>query len=448
VTVPVAPITVERGRLERSLGVWFGIAAGVGGMIGAGILRAPADVAARLPLPSLFLGAWVIGGIYALLGANAIAELATMRPRSGGQYVFVREALGPYAGFLVGWNDWLSSAGSVAALAIVEGEAIGALGPGLAPRPVFVASVAVAITAIVLLRGIRESDRAQRATSAVKAIVLLALIAACLLWRMSHGAAAPTAAGPVPVPTGLALLAALAAALQGIIFAYDGWTGVVYFSGEVRDPGREIPRALAGGLVSTMAIYLLINVAFLAVLPLPAIAASPLAAAGAASVVFGANGFTVVQLLVALALPSALVANTLFASRVIFALGEDGFAPAWCARVNRGGTPDGALLASAAVAAIFLLTGTFERIIAICAFLFVASYAMSFASVFVFRRREPDAPRPYRSWGHPWTTGVVFVGSLAFLAATVAAEPRGGLVVAVLLALSYPVYRIVARNRR
>src|SRR5215212_11247994 len=122
---------MARGSLQRSLGVWFGIAVGVGGMIGAGILRAPADVATRLPSAGLFLGAWVLGGIYALLGANAIAELATMRPRSGGQYVFVRHALGPFAGFLVGWNDWLSSTASVAAVAIVEAEALGALIPGL-----------------------------------------------------------------------------------------------------------------------------------------------------------------------------------------------------------------------------------------------------------------------------------------------------------------------------
>jgi len=415
-------------------------------MIGAGILRAPSDVATRLPTTGLFLGAWVIGGLYALLGANAIAELATMHPRSGGQYTFVREALGPYAGFVVGWNDWLSSAASVAAVAIVEGEAITSLVPSLAGQVVLIATVAVAIVTVVLVRGIRESDRAQRWTSAIKALALLLLIATCLMWRAMHRV---PAAGTVSVqiPTGLALLAATAAALQGIIFAYDGWTSVVYYSGEVVNPGREIPRSLVGGLVSTIVLYLLINAAFLAVLPLPAIAASPLAAAGAASVVFGSSGGTIVQLLIALALPSAIVANTLNASRVIFAMGEDRLAPAWCARVNRGGTPDAALLASSVVAALFLLTGTFERLIAICAFLFVASYALSFASVFVLRRREPDAPRPYRAWGHPWTTAIVFAGSVVFLAATLAADTRGATIVAVALVASYPAFRIITRHR-
>ncbi|HKH94426.1 MAG TPA: APC family permease [Gemmatimonadaceae bacterium] len=446
-TATVAEVAVAPGRLQRSLGVWFGIAVGVGGMIGAGILRAPADVAAHLPTPSLFLGAWVVGGLYALLGANAIAELATIRPRSGGQYVFVREALGPYAGFIVGWNDWLSSSASVTAIAMIESEAIAALVPSVAGQVVVIALAAVVITAVVLLRGMRQGDRAQRATSAIKALALLVLVAACLGWRAWHGMPASAVAAPLLIPTGIALLVAFAAALQGIIFAYDGWTGIIYYSGEVVDPAREIPRALAGGLVSTMVLYLLINAAFLAVLPLSAIAASPLAAAGAASVVFGSHGGTVVQLVIALALPSALVANTLNASRVLFAMGEDRLAPAWCTRVNRGGTPDAALLVSALVAALFLLTGTFERLIAICTFLFVASYTLSFASVFVLRHREPDTPRPYRAWGHPWTTAAVLLGSIAFLTATLLADRQGAAIVAGLLVVSYPAFRIITRRR-
>ncbi len=442
-TAAAAEVPARTNRLQRSLGVWFGIAVGVGGMIGAGILRAPADVAARLPTPGLFLGAWVLGGIYALLGANAIAELATIRPRSGGQYVFVREGLGPYAGFIVGWNDWLSSAASVSAVAIVESEAIAALVPSLSGQVLLIALIGVVVTTIVLVRGIRNSDRAQRWTSAIKAVALLVLIITCLSWRVLHQL--PASAGVAPaVPSGFALLVAMAAALQGVIFAYDGWTGIVYYSGEVVDPGREIPRALAGGLVSTIVLYLLINTAFLAVLPLSQIAASPLAAAGAASVVFGSNGRMVVQLIIALALPSALVANALNASRVIYAMSEDGLAPAWCTRVNRGGTPDAAQAVTAVVAALFLLTGTFERLIAICTFLFVASYALSFVSVFVLRGREPDTPRPYRAWGHPWTTGAVLVGSVVFLGATLLADPRGAAIVAALLVLSYPAYRVIA----
>jgi APA family basic amino acid/polyamine antiporter len=440
---PVAAAATPAHRAERSLGVWFGVAVGVGSMIGAGILRAPAAAAAQLPVPALFLGAWLFGGLYALLGANAVAELACLVPRSGGQYVFVRRALGGYAGFLVGWNDWISTSGSVAAVAIVEAEAISALVPALASHTVALAEVGIAITTVVLLRGLRESDRAQRTTSLTKALVLLALVGACLAWRAAGG----TVASPVrhiASPQGAGFLAAFAVALQGIIFAYDGWTGVVYFAGEVREPGRQIPRALAGTVLSTIAIYLLLNVAFLAVLPIDTIASSPLTAASAASVVFGARGAMLIQLLIALALPSALVANALCASRVAFVLGQDRLAPSAFGRMNPTGTPSAALLASAFVGAVLLLSGTFERIIEICAFLFVASYAMSFLSVFVLRRREPDTPRPYRAWGHPWTTGAVLLGSLVFLGATLAGDPRGAASVAGLLVLSYPAYRIIA----
>jgi basic amino acid/polyamine antiporter, APA family len=438
---------VASGRLHRSFGIWFGIAVGVGGMIGAGILRAPADVAARLPSPGLFLGAWVLGGVYALLGANAIAELATMVPRSGGQYVFIRHALGPFAGFVVGLNEWLAACASVTALAIVEAEAIGALLTPFARYVVPIAALSLVVTGAVLLRGVRQSDQAQRYTSVIKALVLLTLVVACFLWRAFRGAPQTTVVTTLAPALGASLVLAMITALQGVIFAYDGWTGVVYFSGEVKNPDRDIPRALVGGLLSTMALYLLLNAAFLAVLPISAIASSPLAAATAASVPFGRHGGTVVHLLVALALPSALVANCLMASRTAFALAEDGLAPRRLAQVNAGGTPGGALIASVIAMGLFLLSGSVERLIALCAVMFVATYTMSFASVFVLRWREPDAIRPYRSRWHPWTTGFVLVCSLAFLAAMVASDLRLGVAGVAVLVLSYPLYRLIARRR-
>ena len=434
------------GQLRRVLGVGFGVAVAVGSMIGAGILRTPADVAARLPLPALFLSAWLLGGVYALLGANALAELGTMLPRSGGQYVFVRHALGPYAGFLVGWNDWLSTCGSMAAVALVVAGTAATLVPAMLGREALVAILLVTGVAAVLWRGVRSSDLAQRTTSALKAAVLLGLVVACLGAR-AWGRGVPDAGPALVVPTGLGLATAFVLALQGILYTYDGWTGVLYFSEEVRDAGREIPRALFGGVMAVTALYLLLNVAFLVALPLPVMARSPLAAASAATAVFGPSGGTVVQLLVVLALPSAVVANTLMASRVAYALARDGAAPALLARVNAGGTPATALAGSVVAAALFLLTGTFERVIAICAFLFVASYALSFTSVFVLRRREPESPRPYRAWGHPGTTGLVLAGSVAFMAGTVVADPSSGVVALALAAVSVPVYWLSVRRK-
>jgi len=317
----------------------------------------------------------------------------------------------------------------VAAISLVLAEALGTLIPALASRIVIVAAIVVAIVTAILWRGVRESDVSQQTTSLLKSLALLSLVAACLIARatgvVTFGMESSTP--PVVLPVGLAMAAAFVTALQGVIYSYDGWTGILYFSEEVRDTS-QIPRSLFLGVLSAIALYLLLNIAFLAVLSLPALASSPLAAASAATAVFGPRGGTLVQLLVVLALPSAVIANTLMSSRVAFALGRDGAAPQFLASVNKGGTPGTALIASSAVAGLFLLGGAFEKVIAVCAFLFVASYTLSFASVFVLRRREPLADRPYRARGHPWTTGIVLLGSVLFLGGVVASDPKTGLV--------------------
>lgn len=428
--------------LRRLLGTTFGIAVAVGSMIGAGILRAPADVAGRLPVPSLFLGVWLLGGAYALLGANAIAELSTMTPSSGGQMVFARRAFGTFAGLVVGWNDWLSTSAAVAAVAFVFAESVRALAGG-GPAPAVVAMLAVALLALAVWRGVREGARAQALTSATKAAVLLALVLLCA-W---HAAARPAAAATVvALPIDASLLAAVVLSLQGVIYAYDGWTGVAYFAEEVRDPARDIPRSLFGGVLAALALYLLVNLAFLLVLPLPEMARAPLAAASVAQRVVGAWGGTLVHAIVLVVLPSSMIANLLMGSRVSFVLARDGVAPRALLRVNAGGTPTVALGATAGAAMLFLSTGTFERVIALATFLFVAGYTLSFAALFALRRREPAAPRPWRARGHPWTTGLALAGSVAFLCGVVAADPASGLIALGLVAASGPVWWWVKRR--
>lgn len=428
-------------RLRQLLGAGFGVAVAVGSMIGAGILRAPADIAARLPVDSLFLGVWVLGGAYALLGANAIAELSTMTPSSGGLMVFARRAFGPFAGLVVGWNDWLSASAAIAAVALVFAESVRTLAGG-GPPPAVVAMAAVALLALALWRGVREGARAQAATSAAKAVVLLGLVLLCGWHAATHPASAWTT---VALPIDASLLAAVVLALQGVIYAYDGWAGVTYFGEEVRDPARDIPRSLFGGLLSVLALYLLINVAFLLVLPLPDLARAPLAAASVAERVVGAWGGTLVNAIVVAVLPSSMIANLLMGSRISFALARDRVAPRALLRVNAGGTPTAGLAATAGAAMLFLLTGTFERVIALASFLFVAGYLLSFAAVFALRRREPDAPRPWRARGHPWTTGLALLGSIAFLAGVVVTDPASGLIALALVAASGPVWWMVRR---
>ena len=428
-------------RLLRVLGVTFGLAVTVGNTIGAGILRAPGEVAGHLPSLGLYLAAWALGGLYALLGAVSVAELGAMIPRSGGMYVFARRALGPYAGFVVGWNDWIATAGSTAAVAVVIGEYTGALVPALGGRGTTVACAVVVGFAVLQWRGVRPAGRTQEVTSLLKALVLLGLVGACLLLPAS----APAEAKAAPaLATGAALAAAFVLAMQSVIYTYDGWTGVIYFGGEVRDPARDVPRSMFGGVLAVTAIYLLVNLAFLRVLPLGALAGEPLAAGAAARAVLGPQGDTVVRAVLVVALLSSVNALLLMAPRVLWAMSADGFFSARGASVNRGGTPTVALLASAAVSLAFIVTGTFNAIIAVLAFFFVANYVVCFLSVFVLRRREPGTPRPYRAWGYPWTTALALLGSLAFLAGAAAGDPRNSLYAVLVLAASWPVYRVMA----
>lgn len=428
-------------RLLSILGVTFGLAVAVGNTIGAGILRTPGDVASMLQTPWLFLGVWVVGALYALLGANALAELGTMLPRSGAQYVYARHAFGDYAGFVVGWNDWISTCASTAAISIVIGESLAALIPSLTTRAVPLAMGTVIVFTALLLHSTKVGGRSQELTSLFKTLALFVFVAACFIFG------GPAAAARAPNVTASATststsFVGFVLSAQAVIYTYDGWSGPLYFSEELRDPGRQIPRSMFGSLLVVGAIYLLINIAFLYVLPVSAMAGSTLAAARVAQTIFGPRGDTVVRLVVILALPSAVNACLLMSSRVLYGVSRDRLGPRFATRVNEGGTPTVALVASAIVSLLFIGTGGFNRAIAIAAFFFVADYALSFLAVFVLRRREPNAARPYRAIGHPWTTGLVLIGSIAFLLSAVAADKENSLWALALLAVSYPAFRL------
>ncbi|HEX8069243.1 MAG TPA: APC family permease [Pyrinomonadaceae bacterium] len=436
-----------RGGLLRVLGVAFGLAVIVGGVIGMGILRTPGEVAARLPDARLFLGVWLLGGLYALAGTVSVAELGTMLPRSGGWYVFARRALGEYAGFVIGWSDWLSTCGTVAATALVVGEYAGALAPRLAGREVAVASCAAVVFALLQWRGVRWGARTQELTSLLKTLGFGALIVACFVFGGQNTDVAPPAPLPPDVPHGLALLPALVLALQGVIYTYDGWYNTIYFGEEVRDGARNIPRAMLGGVLLVIAVYLTLNAALVYAAPVGRFAGAPLAVGAVAAALFGATGATLVNVLAAVSLLAILNAYTMTAPRILFAMSRDGLGWRPATAVNRGGTPTVALLLSTlVVAAMIVFSGTFARMLAALAFFFVTNYAVAFLAVFVLRRREPDAPRPYRAWGYPWTTGAALVGSVAFLCGAVAGDTRNSLYALALLAVSYPAFALLRRR--
>lgn len=431
----------RHGRLLRVLGVGFGIAVIIGNTIGAGIFRAPGSIAQQLPHPWLFLGVWVLGGLYALLGAISLAELGAMIPKSGGQYVFARYALGEYAGFIVGWSDWISTCGSAAAVALLIGQFAGALFKTLDGSSVFIAAIVAIFFAALQWRGVIWGSTTQNITSFIKALAFCALIAAAFVFG---GGGSFATREQLSLPTGIGLLAALVLSLQSVIYTYDGWSGVIYFSEEVTDPGRDVPRAMFGGVFTIIAIYLLVNLALLYVLPISQIAGQDFAAGVAATTIFGKHGNTIFLILTILSMLSAINAYHLMASRVLFAISRDGLFAKQAAAVNKGGTPAVALLISASVAMLFIVFGqTFDRVITVLAFFFVANYTLSFISVFVLRRREPQKERPYRAWGYPWTTALALIGSVLFLAGAVASDTRNSVYALALLAISYPLFRLM-----
>jgi APA family basic amino acid/polyamine antiporter len=439
------PMNLRRGRLLRVLGLSFGLAVTIGGVIGMGILRTPGEVAAQLPRPWLFMGVWVLGGLYALLGTLSVAELGTMIPRAGGFYVFARRAFGPYVGFVVGWSDWLSTCGTTAAVALVIGEYSAGLFPALLGREMMVAIFALLAFAILQWRGVRWGGHTQEITSLVKALAFVGLIAACFILGNSHPV---VSAAPQSTSTdfvfSFALVAATVRALQGVIYTYDGWYNVIYFSEEVRDPGRNIPRSMIGSMFLVIGIYILVNLALLYVLPLSDFAGQKLALGTAAAAVFGDNGGAVISALATISMLSTINANNLIAPRILYAMSRDGLFSERAVKVNRGGTPTITLLVSTVAALlIILLSKRLANVFAALAFFFVINYSVSFLSIFILRRREPDTPRPYRTWGYPWTTGLALIGSVGFLIGAIASDTENSINALLMLAASYPAFLLL-----
>jgi len=437
--------------LLQVLGMWFGMAAAIGNTIAAGIVRTPGDVAKLLPSVWMFLGVWILGGLYAFSGASSMAELGAAIPRSGGQYNFSRRALGDYAGFLVGWSDWLSTCGTAAAVGIVIAEYSGHLFPILA------GSTKVEIISITIIcgfgilqwRGIRWGSGAQLSTAAMKTGAFFVLVLACfLLGGPAHQAAVQSASSSLRLPTGWPLAIAVMLGLQAVIYTIDGWDGVIYFGEEVRNPGRDVPRAIFGSVFSIMGIYLLLNLIALYILPMQEIAGNNFVLGAVAGRVFGTLGDPIIRSIMIISMLSCLNANQLFCSRTLYAMSCDGLFFRRATRVNAGGTPAISLLLSTIVGVLFVLVSflsanAFERVIAMLSFFFVANYTLSYFSLFALRKREPQMARPYRAWGYPWSTGIALAASVLFLIGSIVTDQKNAPLALAMLVLSYPVFRVL-----
>jgi len=439
----------EKGALLQILGVGFGIAVAVGNTISAGIVRTPGDIAARLPNHWLFFCVWFGGAFYALISAFQLAELGSAIPKSGGQYNFSRRAIGDFAGFIVGWSDWLSTCGTTGAVGIVIGEYLAHLLPAFDSfyRIKITAVSVIALFALLQWKSISMGSKVQNFTTVLKGLAFLIVVVACFtmgghLHHVAESAAPAPPVAPFIIPTGAALITALLLGMQATIYTYDGWDGVIYFGDEVKNPGHLVPRAIFASLFSIVLIYLLVNAAVLYVLPMNEIAGNNFSLGLAAERVFGQHGDFIFRSIMVVALLSSINALHLMGARVVYAMSRDGLFFRAVSQVNKGGTPTIALLLSALVGVAFAIF-SFERVIAMLAFFFVTNYLLSFISLFLLRRNDPQLPRPYRTWGYPWTTALALLGSIGFLIEAIREDRTNSLLTLVALACSYPVYRVL-----
>jgi basic amino acid/polyamine antiporter, APA family len=430
-----------RTSLRRILGLGFGLAVIFGGTVGVGILRLPGAIAAQMGSFWPIMLVWVVGGVYAMLGALSISELGTAMPQAGGFYVYSKRAFGAGMGFAVGWADWLCNCAGIAYAAVAAAEYAGALAPSLASHPTTSALALLALFSALQWIGLRLSSSIQQITSSVTALTFLLLVVACLL-HPAQTAVAPAPHGPAQVGFFL-MLVPIVAALRAIIVAYDGWYEGIYFTEEDTDVARHLPRAMIGGVAIILGLYLLMNLAFLHVLSIPALAASTLPAADAARLVFPAWSGTFVTILSLFTLLSLMNAVLLGAPRILFGIGRDGLFSRRATEVGAGGTPRVALLFTAIGVAAFIASGKFEEIIAVTSILLAVLYFVNYLALVVLRVREPDMPRPFRAWGYPVTTGLVLVGSLLFLIAAIHDDVTTALRAAVFLFAALPVYLLM-----
>jgi amino acid transporter len=440
-TTPRAPAAAT-DRLPRSLGVWSAALAAVGLTIGSGIFRVPSPVAAEAGSVGAVMLVWVLGGIISLCGALTVAELAALFPRAGGIYAYLREAYGPLAAFLFGWS-WLfiRSAASAGTALVFAGY----LRTFLPLSDVGGRGVAVALILLVgaaNYRSVRLGAALQNASTVAKVFALLLLAVALFALGEAGGGAFGEPIGLAPRSwsgVGVALVAAL--------FAYDGWIAATLIAGEVRNPEQALPRALGIGTAVIVATYLIINAAYLFVLPLAQVAGSQAVAADAMTRVAGAAGTAVVAALVMLSTFGGLNAGLLTGPRVYFAMAEDGLFFRRVAAVHpRYRTPHVAVALVVVLSAGNASIRTFEQLAEAFVLLLYPFLALTVAAVFVLRRRRPELERPYRTAGYPLVPLVFLLGTAAMFGSALLERPETTLISAATIAAGVPVYLWWRRN--
>ena len=383
-------MTAERGRLLRILGPFDGLAIVVGIIIGVGILRAPGLIASYLGSPWLILLMWVVGGIMVMMSTLTLAELSAMFPRAGGKYLYAREAFGDVLGFTVGWAELAGiRAFTASSKAVVFGGYLVAL-IGFGSAPVFAGAVVVLLFLIHMI-GLRAGSLLQNIISVIKVLLLVAVVGLAL-W-LGDGASWQEGSSMVPQ---VGLASGIVLAYQQIWFTYYGWEDPVKMAGEVKDPGKNMPRLLIGGTLGVALLYLLLNIAFLHAMTPAEMATSDFVARDALTSILGDHvtvALTVVGLVVVLA---GLNSNFLGTPRIPYGLATDGLGPRFLTVVNAGGSPTTALMLTAGLIFLLSVTGAFELLIRFLTFNALIVDGIVFLALFRLRKTRPDMERPFK----------------------------------------------------
>jgi APA family basic amino acid/polyamine antiporter len=426
-------------HLARGLSGKFVLAVTVGGIIGLGILRGPGEIADVISDPTGYLALWLIGGLFVLLSTAVSAELVGMTPRSGGFYSLVRRAYGPYPGFVIGWADWLTYPADLALKAVVITEFTAILLPGAEAWATWLAIAVTSVFAVIQLRSINASVFLQETATALIGLIIVAL--AIVLFFVSAPDSATTPAAPAE-----SSLRDWSLVLATIIFTYDGWLYAAYFSGEIRGGAGAVARGCIKGVVIVIALYVMLNLALVKSVGLAPLAGSDLALAQALELAVHptAGAFVVVAAIIILLSHQNL--EYLTASRILQALAADGLMVKKAESIGKGGNPVVALLITWVVAVSLIFVGGFEFLLLLSVFFYVPLYLALIAGILILRKTEPDTERPYRAWGHPWSTFLCLFGWSIITVFQAWVERETALYAVAMIAVSLPVYLFLARR--
>lgn len=436
---------VEGNELKKSLGLVDATMLVVSSVIGVGIFFTPGAVAAALPNRGWFFAAWLVGGLLSLAGALANAELGAMFPRAGGDYVYLREAYHPVAGFLVGWlSFFVIYAGTVATLAVGFADGVASFFPIHPLGKAALAGGVVVLTSVVNAMGVRVGAMINNVTALLKVLALAAIVIAGPL-VLGH-MAAPVAPSETPPPATLSF----GAALSPVLFTYLGWNASVYVASEIRDVERTLPKSLFLGLGICTAIYLLVNATYATALPMSRLAGEGAVGKATATALFGAKGGTFLSLLILGSVLGALNANTLVGPRIAYAMAKDGLLFKIASRVHApSGTPRVAIAVQGATAlTLVFVFRSFLKVLDYTTFAIVLATLADTLALYMLRFRQPKRVRPYKAWGYPVVPFLYVIANLGIAIAMAVGRPLECAIGVGILLSGLPFYWAFTRTKK